>query len=94
MRFDGVWIISEIEEIPDTEFGDPDCILKYPYQIGPTHLEHWPIHTDDREVVVRSSDITVLSEPKKFLLSQYASLVHDEQNEIIDDDIIEDTEIE
>lgn len=94
LKFDGDWIISEVEEIPETEFGDPDCVLKYPYKIEHTHLDHWPLHTDEREIVVRSSDITVLSEPKKFLLAQYASLVHDEQNDLIDDETIEEIDTE
>jgi len=94
LRFDGIWIISELEEIPETEFGDPDCILKYPYSVEDRELLPWPVHTDERELVVRSSNITILSEPKKFLLARYASFVHSERSNIIDDEIIEETDTE
>jgi hypothetical protein len=85
MKFDGEWIISEIEEIPDAQFGDPDCVLKYPYQIEGNCLGTWPVYTEEREIIVRSSDVTVISEPKKFHLAQYAALVHDERGELEDE---------
>jgi hypothetical protein len=81
LKFDGDWIISEIEEIPESQIGDPDCVLKYPYQIEGNCLGTWPAYTEEREIIVRSSDITVITEPKKFHLSQYTSLVYDEQDE-------------
>ena len=65
LKFDGDWIISEIEEIPESQIGDPDCVLKYPYQIEGNCLGTWPAYTEEREIIVRSSDITVITEPKK-----------------------------
>ena len=32
-RLDGCWVVSEVENIPDQEWGDPDGVLKYPYEI-------------------------------------------------------------
>lgn len=83
IKFSGEWIISEIEELPDVQFGDPDCVLKYPYQIEGSCLGPWPPYSDEREIVIRSSDITVITEPKKFHLSQYAASVDQESDQII-----------
>ena len=35
------------------------------------NLSHWPKNSDDREVVVRSSDITTIVSPSKDLLANY-----------------------
>ena len=68
IKFDGDWIVTNVVEIPDVEFGDPDCVLKYPYQVEGECLGPWPVHSDEREIIVRSSDITVITEPNTFLL--------------------------
>jgi len=78
IKFDGDWIVTNITEIPDVEFGDPDCVLKYPYQVAGECLGSWPLHCDEREIVVRSSDISVLTEPDTFLLSSYQKLIEEE----------------
>ena len=36
LRFENRWLISEVEEIPGVEFGDPDCVLKYPCEVTKT----------------------------------------------------------
>ena len=36
------WLIAEIEEIGDAEYGDPDCILKNPKEIIDGNLVKWP----------------------------------------------------
>lgn len=85
IKFSGDWIISQIEEVPDVAFGDPDCILKYPYQIEGKCMGPWPIYTDEREIVVRSSDINLVTDPSTFYLAQYVSLVKDETKETTDE---------
>lgn len=75
MRFDGIWIISEVEEIPDVEFGDPDCVLKYPYQVEGSCLGPFPPHTREREFIIRSSEISLITEPSDFLYKQYRDLI-------------------
>lgn len=79
IKFDGDWIVSNIEEIPEVEFGDPDCVLKYPYQIDGKCLGPWPLHSDEREIVVRSSNISVVAEPSTFILSSYQKVIEEEQ---------------
>ncbi len=93
IKFGGEWIIAKIEEIPDVTFGDPDCILKYPYQIEGNCFGPWPVYSDDREIVVRSSDITLVAEPKQYYLSQYTSLLRDEE-QINEDNFIEEIDEE
>jgi hypothetical protein len=75
IKFDGDWIVTNVVEIPDVEFGDPDCVLKYPYQVEGECLGPWPVHSDEREIIVRSSDITVITEPNTFLLSSYQKVI-------------------
>ena len=63
LRFESRWIVSEVEEIPGVEFGDPDCVLKYPCEVTEDGLTTFPPFSDDRELAVRSSDITLIAEP-------------------------------
>jgi hypothetical protein len=79
IRFDGVWIVSEVEEIPDVEFGDPDCVLKYPYEVDGSCLGPFPPHARDREFIVRSSEISLMTDPTDFLYNQYRGLVEVEK---------------
>ena len=81
--FKDVWIVSEFEEVSEfdeeiiTEAG-PDCLLKYPYTITENGLEEWPQYSDEREILVRSSDISVLVDPKNNILVSYLELVDKE----------------
>lgn len=78
IKFDGDWLVTNIIEIPDVEFGDPDCVLKYPYEVAGDCLGPWPLHSGEREIVIRSSDIKVIAEPDTFLLSSYQKAIEDE----------------
>jgi hypothetical protein len=86
IRFSGTWIISEIEEIPDVEFGDPDCVLRYPYEIEGTCLGPFPPHARDREFIVRSSEISLIADPTDFIYNQYHDLVNTEKPVIIEEE--------
>lgn len=92
LRFDGTWLIAEINQIEDAEFGTPDCMLKYPFEISGNCLGPWPTHSDERTVVVRSSDITVIVDPKTFILSEYTKLLaleEKDENPNYDDTLVE-----
>jgi hypothetical protein len=78
IKLDGDWIVAKIEEIPGVEFGDPDCVLKCPYQIDGTCFGSYPPYSDDSEIIVRSSDITVISEPKPDIMKTYLELLEQE----------------
>ena len=77
LRFESRWLISEVEEIPGVEFGDPDCVLKYPCEVTEDGLTTFPPFSDDRELAVRSSDITLIAEPD----SKTASLFYETKSE-------------
>lgn len=79
IKFDGEWIVSEVEQIEDIDIGDPDCVLRYPYQVEGECLAPWPMYSDEREVVIRSSEIRVILDPKAFLLSSYITIVAEEK---------------
>jgi hypothetical protein len=79
LKFNGEWIVSEVEQIEDVTFGDPDCMLKYPYQVEGECLAPWPRYTEEREIIVRSSEIAVICDPKTFLLSSYINVVGEEK---------------
>jgi hypothetical protein len=77
LRFESRWLVSEVEEIPGVEFGDPDCVLKYPCEVTEDGLTTFPPFSDDRELAVRSSDITLIAEPD----SKTASLFYETKSE-------------
>jgi hypothetical protein len=85
IRFSGMWIVSQVEEIPETEFGDPDCVLKYPYEVEGTCLGVFPQHSRDREFIVRSSEISLIADPSDFLYKQYTELASQERAALIDE---------
>lgn len=71
LKWDGHWIIASVEEIPEVEYGDPDCVLKYPCEVTADGLVKFPPYSDDNEIVVRSSDITLISEPSAMYTALY-----------------------
>ena len=62
-----------MEEIEGAQFGDPDCILVEPLAINGTTVTDWLPFADNKETVVRSSDILTFLEPGKELLASYYS---------------------
>lgn len=81
LRFDGHWLVTEVEEIPEAEFGDPDCVLKYPCEVTVDGLVPFPPFSDDRELIVRSSDITVIAEPNSMTSALYYDLRSKDESE-------------
>ena len=77
LRLANEWIIAQVEEVEGaTTIGDPDCILRDPYVVDcDGGIDPWPHYSDDREVVVRSSDITTIVNPSKQLLARYIESV-------------------
>ena len=75
LKFDGHLLIAEVEEIPGVEFGDPDCILKHPYEVIPDNsnpiINKFPNFSRESELTVRSSDITFITEPDDLIVSLY-----------------------
>ena len=67
------WLLAKVEEIEGVEFGDPDCILTEPLAINGTNLSDWIPFADNKEIVIRSSDIITFVEPSRDILSKYYS---------------------
>lgn len=89
IRFDGIWLITEIEQIPDTEFGEPDCVLRYPYQLEGSCLGLFPYNTLEREFIVRSANISLITDPSPFLYNQYIELIAQEKTLPIEEEFEE-----
>lgn len=81
LKFDGHWLVTEVEEIPEAEFGDPDCVLKYPCEVTEDGVTPFPPFSDDRELIVRSSDITLIAEPNSMVAALYYDLRNKDDSE-------------
>ena len=79
LKFDGHWLVAEVEEIPGVEFGDPDCMLKYPCEVNRDGAVPFPEFSDDRELIVRSSEISLICEPNAMFAALYYDLKDKEQ---------------
>lgn len=77
------WIIAQVEEIEGaTSIGDPDCVLRDPYVVDyEGEIRPWPPHSNDKEVIVRSSDITTLVNPSTKLLAAYLCKIEPPKSE-------------
>jgi hypothetical protein len=78
-----VVLISEIEEI-GADIGEPDCLLKNPYQILGKHETNAPLedrfvkwmdeYTDSGKFMLRSDDVLTFMEPNSKLVDHYNEL--------------------
>ncbi len=73
LRLKDQWLLAKVEEIEGAPFGEPDCILIEPMLVEGTNLTDWLPFADEKETVVRSSDILTFIEPGKELLANYFS---------------------
>ena len=73
LRLKDQWLLARVEEIDGAQFGDPDCILVNPMSIEGDQLKDWLPFTDNKETVVRSSDILTFVEPSRDILASYFS---------------------
>ena len=74
LKLDGHWLVAEIEELGGVEFGDPDCVLKYPCEVNQDGANPFPAYSSDRELAVRSSDITLICDPNDMFMALYYDL--------------------
>ena len=67
-------LISEIVEI-QSQIGDPDCKLINPYIFSENEeMKQWMPSTDQKEFMIRSSDILTIADPKKQIIEKYLEL--------------------
>ena len=73
LKLQNEWIIAQVEPVEgDTLPGDPDVWMVEPYLIDSKgQLVPWAEHSAEREFNVRSSDITVVTNPSKTILARY-----------------------
>ena len=67
------WIIAQVEPVEgDTLPGDPDVWMVEPYVLDSDgEITKWAPYAAEREFNVRSSDITVVTNPSTQLLARY-----------------------
>lgn len=70
-----VVLISEIEEV-GADIGEPDCLLKNPYQILPDDqfVKWMKEYTDSGKFMLRSDDVLTFMEPNSKLVDHYKTL--------------------
>ena len=73
LKLQNEWIIAQVEPAEgDTIPGDPDVWMIEPYVVDyEGQIVPWASHASEREFNVRSSDITVVTNPSKALLARY-----------------------
>ena len=71
------WIVAQVEPVEgDTLPGDPDVWMIEPYVLDSEgQLTPWAEHSSEREFNVRSSDLTVVTNPSKGILARYIELL-------------------
>lgn len=76
-------LISEIEEV-GSEIGEPDCLLRDPYQILGKHetesaledrfVKWMADYTDNKKFMIRSDDVLTFMDPHEKLVEFYKKL--------------------
>ena len=67
-------VISEVQEL-DAEIGDPDCKLIKPYRfLAIDKMEPWVEASNQKEYMIRSSDILTIADPTPEVVEAYLKL--------------------
>ena len=71
------WIVAQVEAVEgDTLPGDPDIWLVQPHVLDcEGQLTPWATHSSETEFNVRSSDITIVTNPSKAILARYIECI-------------------
>lgn len=68
-------VIAEIEELPASVPGEPDCKFVNPFEIKGDTLVPWLYdYTEERNVLISSDRILTLVEPNKTFIDKYKDL--------------------
>lgn len=73
IKLQNEWIVTQVEAVEgDTLPGDPDIWLVQPYVVDcEGQLTPWATHSSETEFNVRSSDVTIVTNPSKVILARY-----------------------
>ncbi len=67
-------IIAEMEELM-SDIGEPDCKLINPYRFYDLNkMEPWVKSSDQKEYMIRSSDILTIADPTSEVIEKYLEL--------------------
>jgi hypothetical protein len=67
-------LITEIEEV-GADIGEPDCRLIAPYRFyGLESMKPWLEASNQKEYMIRSSDILTISDPSPEVIEKYLEL--------------------
>lgn len=67
-------IIAEIVEVM-ADIGEPDCKLINPYQFfSEDDMRPWPRVTNQRELMIQSSNILTIADPTQEIIEKYLEL--------------------
>ena len=71
------WIVAQVEAVEgDTLPGDPDIWLVQPHVVDcEGQLTPWATYSSETEFNVRSSDITIVTNPSKAILARYIECI-------------------
>jgi len=72
LKVDNV-VICEVVEI-DADVGEPNCKIINPYEFVDGELVPWPEVSGQNELMLRSSDILTVVEPKEEIIQKYLEL--------------------
>ncbi len=73
IKLQNEWIVTQVEAVEgDILPGDPDIWLVQPYVVDcEGQLTPWATHSSETEFNVRSSDVTIVTNPSKVILARY-----------------------
>ena len=71
------WIVAQVESVEgDTLPGDPDIWLVQPHVVDcEGQLTPWATHSSETEFNIRSSDVTIVTNPSKAILARYIECI-------------------
>lgn len=73
-------LVSEVQEVPGADLGEPDCKLINPVQMlvsdSTTYeMRRWPVFTDQKELKIHSDSIFTIVDPKPDQIELYLKTI-------------------
>jgi hypothetical protein len=70
-------LVSQVAEVPESNIGEPDCILTKPYLLSDEgNLTTWMGYTETSEVLIRSDDVLTFVEPNSKIIDKYLEKIN------------------
>lgn len=73
-------LVSEVDEVPEADIGEPDCKLINPCQMFVSNsttyeMKRWPVFTDQTEIKIHSDSIFTIVDPKPDQVELYLKTI-------------------